>query len=472
MSSTYSPDLRLQLISTGDQAGAWGNTTNINLGTLLEGAIAGWQQITISATPQALTANNGSADQARLAMLQFTGASSAFTVYAPPNSKQYVVYNNTSYTATIGNATTVNGTTSTGGSTVTIPAGATTLIYTDGTNFLSQINYLPGSTTVNGSITATNYVGPGTGLTGTASSLNIGGNANTSTYLAGGGAGYLPYQSSSNTTTFLAPGTNGYVLTLASGVPTWAAGASTGVTSITGTANQITASASTGAITLSLPSTINVNTSGNAATATTAASATTATTATNATNATNATTATNIAGGGVGYLPYQSSAGTTTFLAPGTSGYILQSNGSGAAPSWVVNSGGGSSGVSSFSAGSTGLAPSTGTTGAVTLSGTLNVSSGGTGGTGISGVVYGNGTSAMTAATAAQVVATIGATAVSNATNATTATSATQITNSGGWNITPSGTKLYFSYNGTNVGSLDSSGNFIAKGNVTANGTP
>ena len=41
--------------------------------------------------------------------------------------------------------------------------------------------------------------------------------------------------------------------------------ANTGVTSITGTASQITASASTGGVTLSLPATINVNTSGNAA---------------------------------------------------------------------------------------------------------------------------------------------------------------------------------------------------------------
>lgn len=41
----------------------------------------------------------------------------------------------------------------------------------------------------------------------------------------------------------------------------------TGVTSIAGTASQITASGSVGAVTLSLPATINVNTSGNAATA-------------------------------------------------------------------------------------------------------------------------------------------------------------------------------------------------------------
>jgi hypothetical protein len=59
-----------------------------------------------------------------------------------------------------------------------------------------------------------------------------------------------------------------------------------------------------------------------------------------------------------------------------------------------------------------------------------------------------------------------------NAATATTATSAGNITNAGGWSITPTGTKLYFNYNGTNVGSLDSSGNFIVIGNVTAYGTP
>jgi hypothetical protein len=46
------------------------------------------------------------------------------------------------------------------------------------------------------------------------------------------------------------------------------------------------------------------------------------------------------------------------------------------------------------------------------------------------------------------------------------------IVNVGGWSVIPSGTKLYFSYNGVNKGSLDSSGNFIVTGNVTAFGTP
>jgi hypothetical protein len=41
----------------------------------------------------------------------------------------------------------------------------------------------------------------------------------------------------------------------------------------------------------------------------------------------------------------------------------------------------------------------------------------------------------------------------------------------GGWAITPSGNTLYFSFSGTNVATLDSSGNFTTIGNVTASGT-
>jgi len=58
-----------------------------------------------------------------------------------------------------------------------------------------------------------------------------------------------------------------------------------------------------------------------------------------------------------------------------------------------------------------------------------------------------------------------------NATTATTASAANNITNSGGWSVTPSGTTLYFNYNGTNVAKLDSSGNLTVIGNVTAYGT-
>lgn len=84
----------------------------------------------------------------------------------------------------------------------------------------------------------TQFTGAGTGLTGTATSLSIGGNAatatsaTTATNIAGGATGSIPYQTSSGATTLLAAGTDGYVLKLASGVPTWAAGATGSVTSV------------------------------------------------------------------------------------------------------------------------------------------------------------------------------------------------------------------------------------------------
>jgi len=75
---------------------------------------------------------------------------------------------------------------------------------------------------------------------------------------------------------------------------------------------------------------------------------------------------------------------------PGTTGTVLTSNGTGVAPSWAAV-------VNSFSAGSTGLTPSTASTGAVTLAGTLAVANGGTGAAtlAVNNVLLGNGTSAL-----------------------------------------------------------------------------
>lgn len=136
MSSTYSTDLRLELIGTGDQAGVWGNTTNNTVGTLMEAAIAGYTSVSITASPQALTALDGATDQSRynsIALTTTTGAN--FTVCTPPTPKQYTFYNASAYTATITNATAKNGTTPTGGTTVAIPAGKIMSVWTDGTNF-------------------------------------------------------------------------------------------------------------------------------------------------------------------------------------------------------------------------------------------------------------------------------------------------------------------------------------------------
>ena len=180
MASTYSPDLRIELIGSGEQAGTWGNTTNTNLGTLVEDAIAGAVTVAVAATPRALTALNGAVDESRQATLTLTTTlTAAFTVLAPPVTKQYVIFNNTAYIATIGNATVLNGTTPTGGATVDIPAGRVMAVWSDGTNIAQQNTHLnsPSFTTP---ALGTPSSGVITNLTGTAS-ININGTVGATT---------------------------------------------------------------------------------------------------------------------------------------------------------------------------------------------------------------------------------------------------------------------------------------------------
>lgn len=140
--STYSPSLRIELIGTGDQAGTWGNTTNTNLGTLIESAVAGYVSVSVTSANQALTALNGAADEARnqsIALTTTTGAN--FAVYAPPAEKTYVIYNASPYTATIYNSTVIGNTTA-AGTGVAIPANKTMTVWTEGTNFRAQNDHL------------------------------------------------------------------------------------------------------------------------------------------------------------------------------------------------------------------------------------------------------------------------------------------------------------------------------------------
>lgn len=141
--STYSPNLRIELISTGDQAGTWGTTTNSNLGTLIESAISGYVSVSIVSAKQALTALNGVEDQSRNASIALTTVTSLdFEVYIPAAEKQYVFYNATSYNATIYNSTITGNTIAAGGG-VTIPGGKTVSVWSDGTSVFLQNTSVP-----------------------------------------------------------------------------------------------------------------------------------------------------------------------------------------------------------------------------------------------------------------------------------------------------------------------------------------
>jgi hypothetical protein len=141
MASTFSSSLKLTLIGDGDQSGIWGQTTNTNLGTLVEQAITGVTSIVMSDANYTLSNFNGVPNEARNAVLVVSGTNSAVRDVIPPVVKKlYTVVNNTSG----GFAIRVIGASGTG---VSIPPGITTLVYCDGTNFVSAMS--SGTTSVN-----------------------------------------------------------------------------------------------------------------------------------------------------------------------------------------------------------------------------------------------------------------------------------------------------------------------------------
>jgi hypothetical protein len=169
MPSTYSPDLRIELIANGEKSGTWGTITNDNLGVIIEDAISGLASVSITSANQALTAQNGAVDQARCAAVSLTTTTTApFNVYVPPVTKLYVVTNPSGYTATI-YCSTVLGNTTAAGTGVAIPTGKSVLLRADGTNVVEQLNHITGNLSIGGTLNVTgavagaSFTGPLTG---------------------------------------------------------------------------------------------------------------------------------------------------------------------------------------------------------------------------------------------------------------------------------------------------------------------
>jgi microcystin-dependent protein len=130
MPSTYSPSLKIELIGNGEQASNWGNTTNYNLGTLIEQAITGVTAIVMVNADRTLTSSNGTSDESRNAVLVLSSSVNLTTtrnLIVPSVNKLYTVSNQTSG----GQAVVVKTSAGTG---VGIGNGYAQLVYCDGTN--------------------------------------------------------------------------------------------------------------------------------------------------------------------------------------------------------------------------------------------------------------------------------------------------------------------------------------------------
>jgi len=129
MASSYSTDLKLELMVTGENSGTWGDKTNTNL-NLLQQAIAGYEAIDVASADVTLTMSQAALSNARNIVLKLTGTLAANRSVNVPDGieKTYIVVDGTTRAGFTLTFKTVSG------SGVTIPAGKSVMVYSDGTN--------------------------------------------------------------------------------------------------------------------------------------------------------------------------------------------------------------------------------------------------------------------------------------------------------------------------------------------------
>ena len=160
MASTYTANSGIEKIGAGEQAGAWGTTTNNNF-DILDRAINGVGAITLSGTTHTLTTSDGTLSDGGYKVLVLGGSPSGTnTITISPNDqdKMYFVHNNSGQTATF---------TQGSGANVSVPTGSKALIFADGagsgaavTDLLDGLSY--GGTKVTSTATELNLMDGGT----------------------------------------------------------------------------------------------------------------------------------------------------------------------------------------------------------------------------------------------------------------------------------------------------------------------
>jgi hypothetical protein len=114
MASTYTTDLAIQLMATGENAGTWGQITNTNL-VVIQQAIAGYQDISIAGGAQttALLMTQNALSTARNAVIKLSGTITGNQIVTVPNGidKTWIISNGTTgaFTVTFKYASTGTG---------------------------------------------------------------------------------------------------------------------------------------------------------------------------------------------------------------------------------------------------------------------------------------------------------------------------------------------------------------------------
>ena len=136
MASTFSSDLKLELMATGENAGTWGNKTNTNL-NLVQQAVAGFEAIDVASADVTLAMTDATISNAGNATLKFTGTLAANRTVTLPDSIEKV-FNIEDGTDHAGNTLTFKTASGTG---VLLCEGNCYVVYSDGTNIVKTNEY-------------------------------------------------------------------------------------------------------------------------------------------------------------------------------------------------------------------------------------------------------------------------------------------------------------------------------------------
>ena len=136
MASTFSSDLKLELMATGENAGTWGTKTNTNL-NLVQQAVAGFEAIDVASADVTLAMSDATISNARNATLKFTGTLAANRTVTLPDSIEKV-FNVEDGTDHAGNTLTFKTASGTG---VLLCEGNCYVVYSDGTNIVKTNEY-------------------------------------------------------------------------------------------------------------------------------------------------------------------------------------------------------------------------------------------------------------------------------------------------------------------------------------------
>ena len=133
MASTFSTNSKLEIITTGEKAGLWGNITNTNL-QILEQLSSGYLSLDVASSDQALALDNGATSNGKNLYFKLTGILAANrTVTVPDSSERIMIFEDATTRESSGTTKTLTIKT-VSGTGVTVPAGAHLLVYSDATN--------------------------------------------------------------------------------------------------------------------------------------------------------------------------------------------------------------------------------------------------------------------------------------------------------------------------------------------------